>query len=184
MANYVFIDPKLGGDTPTNTATVQLWPLGMTAAGADVSNGYGYGEFIYGRGAANVADGLIVQKSFSASSFASSGSTYTSVLPYWAVAGSGSSNSVEHVAVAMGAVSSTNVFGWFQVRGINDRVIVSNTTYASQYRWLKLDQGGSALAWTASNDVQRMLGAQLASSQSATGRCTVELNYPFCIVGN
>ena len=121
MATYKFIDQNIGKDAPTATGTVQIWPLGMTAAAVAMQTGsadpyVGFGEFVYvkGGGTGCTAGALVNYPGFTAS-------VHSAAL----------SASRLSLAFAAGAVSATNVYGWLQVKGIVTNACGTNSDIAA-----------------------------------------------------
>jgi hypothetical protein len=167
MANFKFIDPKIGQDNVTATGTVKLWPLGMTAVAVDpqtnsTHSALGVGEFVYAAGGTNIAAGKLVM--WMPTDFVS-------------IAASASSASMGAMGLAAGAISNTNVYGWVQVRGMADNAFCQAAIAAGV--GLKLAAAGSVSAMTGTADIHQVFGLANASSASAANIGTVRLLYPF-----
>jgi hypothetical protein len=107
-ANFYIVDPTPGAPAPvTQTGTVQVFPLGYVARGADYQTGSanaGAGQFVYMRGSNVTTVGQMVALS--------NGSAV--------LLGTVNSASLNNVGVAAGNLSATSVYGWVQIQGYCD----------------------------------------------------------------
>ena len=174
MANYIFIDQKLGNDSPSATGTVQRWPLMMTAAAVDVSSasaGYtnqGYGEWVYVAGATNGGASKLV---------ALIGS---SALPAGSGFGTGASGAFQ-VGMALGNLSNSSVYGWVQVKGGCDYGVntgQSTSIAANAPIFLGSTTGGIYTTASATGFRIHGIAAGPVSYTSSQSTCSLVLNYP------
>lgn len=94
------VQQPIGVADLTNVDTVQQWPLGQRCRAWDNgSTAYGFGEFIYLKGAASVARGSVclITDAFAVTLL--------------------TARDKGAVAVALGAVDAATKFGWFQIFG-------------------------------------------------------------------
>ena len=168
--NFVFLDQNIGKDAITATGTVQIWPLGMTAAAKynitnSTQNDLGLAEFVYVRGSTNAASNLVYIGSFSAQALGTN-TNYSSAGP---------------VGIAPAAMSGTGVYGWVQVRGICDYALVQAAATVGGLANVGSVLGNlsyvSTNATTGANQIRPPIVFLSSASASSSG-AVVQLNYP------
>ena len=118
-AVFMCVDPTLGVPAPaTATATARQFPLGYTARFEDKQTGTAYrgcAEFVYCQGSNVTALGQVVHISNNSA----------------VLLAAANSASFFPVGVAAGALSATNVYGWVQVAGLCDYLVLTNASLAA-----------------------------------------------------
>lgn len=163
---YVIATPNLGFPPITDVGTTAKVPLGTIVRAVDPT--YGSGEFIYLRGSASIAAGLVCYYSDNAVADTAKLTTTSGVVD------GGSS-----LCVAMAAVIA-NTYGWFQIGG-KATVLKTATKIdpASTFKVYLSATAGRVMPTSVAG--RQIIGArfqQAATVTTTTSTCIVTLNRP------
>lgn len=168
MSTYKIVDPTVGVVPVTQTDSVQRFPLGYLARGADLGSqasslNQGGGQFVYIQG-----------------SNASSAGVFVAISGNQAVlAGTVNSTSPSPVGVACAVLSATSQFGWAMVQGLCDFARGTNSSVAAGGP-VYVAAGTAGIAGSVSALGNRIIGACFGASytSSQSNSMSVYLQFP------